>query len=45
MCLAGNYRVVCNHSGPIKVLFAAFVGALELVIGTVGVEKMHTAQP
>jgi hypothetical protein len=45
MRLAGNYRVICNHSGPIKVLFAAFVGALELVVGTVSVEKTHTAQP
>jgi hypothetical protein len=45
MRLPGNDRVICNHRWPIKGLFAAFVGALKLVTGTVVVEKAHTAQP
>lgn len=32
MSLAGNDGVVCNHRWSVEVLFAAFVGALELVV-------------
>ena len=45
MRLAGNNCVICNHRWPVKVLLAAFVGALKLVTGSVRVEKAHTAQP
>ena len=45
MCLPRKDRVICNHGGPIKVLLATFVGALEFVAGTLGVEKTHPALP
>ena len=45
MRLPRKDRVIRNHGGPIKVLLATFVGALEFVVGTLGVEKTHPALP